>query len=355
MNLKEDHLDGKKLMMVVYSLQSENVLFAHQKTIVEKLAKEFSNVFVLSIYDEVKNIVASSTIPALGCGWRSKSKIGRVVSFVYFFFKQMWSFKPDIVFYHMTDTHCALVSPLSRFFKAKQVLWYAHTSKSLALKISYLFVDNVITSTRGSCPVVGKKVITVGQSVDGDKFKFQPRFRGYRSGVSIGRLDESKRIPYIVKEFDKLVKRGVISKIHFFGEPSNDVEKEKWISVEEKLLSESPWFSQSLRGKLQHSEIPARLTGYDFFVHAFQGSLDKTLIEATLLGIPVITINSEYLNEFGNWPACTFKSTLLEQFIAICSLNSEEMKQLLLLRRSLAVQKHGIDQWVKKVKECLET
>jgi len=118
MNLKEDHLDGKKLMMVVYSLQSENVLFAHQKTIVEKLAKEFSNVFVLSIYDEVKNIVASSTIPALGCGWRSKSKIGRVVSFVYFFFKQMWSFKPDIVFYHMTDTHCALVSPLSRFFKA---------------------------------------------------------------------------------------------------------------------------------------------------------------------------------------------------------------------------------------------
>ena len=43
--------------------------------------------------------------------------------------------------------------------------------------------------------------------------------------------------------------------------------------------------------------LPDLLNGNDVFIHAFQGSLDKTLIEATLAGLPVITINNEYLNE----------------------------------------------------------
>ncbi len=55
------------------------------------------------------------------------------------------------------------------------------------------------------------------------------------------------------------------------------------------------------KSSLAYGENTVRLQTYDCFIHSFQGSLDKTIVEATFLGLPVITINNEYRNIFGSW------------------------------------------------------
>lgn len=47
---------------------------------------------------------------------------------------------------------------------------------------------------------------------------------------------------------------------------------------------------------LSHEKIPEVLSKSDLFIHAFQGSLDKTTVEAVLMGLPLISINHEVNN-----------------------------------------------------------
>ena len=87
------------------------------------------------------------------------------------------------------------------------------------------------------------------------------------------------------------------------------------------------------------------LNGNDVFIHAFQGSLDKTLIEATLAGLPVITINNEYLNEFGTWSQRNTSIDLDNEFSAFMSSPNDQIAKLCKTRQQIAITKHSFDQW----------
>jgi hypothetical protein len=90
------------------------------------------------------------------------------------------------------------------------------------------------------------------------------------------------------------------------------------------------------------------LSSFDFFIHAFEGSLDKTLIEATLSGIPVITSNLEYSKDFGSWTGATTLN-LVDEYLAITTLTDFEISRELERRYAVAASKHSLTQWTDRL------
>ena len=138
------------------------------------------------------------------------------------------------------------------------------------------------------------------------------------------------------------------------GSPSNAKQESYASKVQSSYhdFVESGWLS--FKPSLSREEIPNFLLKQDLFIHAYRGSLDKTLVEATLFGMPVITNNEEYLNEFGRWGAARLTgSTLLDEAQSFFS-NSDESRSFELIRRqNIALESHGLEQWATKISEIL--
>jgi hypothetical protein len=105
-------------------------------------------------------------------------------------------------------------------------------------------------------------------------------------------------------------------------------------------------------GPINRKALPALLTSMGIFVHAFQGSLDKALLEATLMCNPVATVNIGYLKIFGPWSRSKSKDEkqfIIDEITAIQGHNLEKLSQELIRRRNLVLKNHTLESWLTKV------
>jgi hypothetical protein len=91
----------------------------------------------------------------------------------------------------------------------------------------------------------------------------------------------------------------------------------------------------------------------DFFVHAYEGSLDKTLIESTLVRLPVITLNQEYHAIFGTWSGDKIP-TLQSEYQAMRSLGAQVLEAEIDRRFKLAEYSHSYSNWIEKITKILK-
>jgi glycosyltransferase involved in cell wall biosynthesis len=293
----------KRLMAVVYSMDPMHPVFGHQNSMVVELSKSFE-ISVVSLHDKGNAYRDINGISVYPINWQSNNKIRNIFKLYQVLFAIVLRHKPTIVFCHMTEVASAIYGPVLFVMCIPQVLWYAHTSLSPGLRISKFFATKIISSTPGSIPISGKKIEYLGQMVDhrifiNEDFRVPPS-SGVIRAIHVGRLDPSKRIDLLCEifQFDILKHRDIY--LDFIGGPTRkNIEYAKLIkfrfeghrnAVRIRFLGTQDKFS--IRNHLKNSHI---------FVHAFSGSLDKVLIEATLMGLPVITCNSEYHKEFGFW------------------------------------------------------
>ena len=259
----------------------------------------------------------------------------------------------NFVFYHMTDLHAAVWSPVVRLRQKKQFLWYAHTHRSRYLVFASKWVTNVITSTLGSCPISGNKVLVIGQAIDSSKFSpIQSSRLIPERLIHIGRFDKSKNVPLMIESVTKIKKAHPGVSLTLVGAPSNQV-SERW--AEEVRESSTQAVAQGwlrFQSSISRTEFPEVLSGYDCFFHAYQGSLDKTLIESTMLRVPVITINREYIAIFGSW-AQSSEPNLEREYLAFRNLTPLEVSSELNRRLKIAQDHHSLTNWVSQLKSIL--
>ena len=108
---------------------------------------------------------------------------------------------------------------------------------------------------------------------------------------------------------------------------------------------------------IQRSQIPATLREESCFIHAFEGSLDKTLVEATLSGIPVATINKEYIESFGSWSNLNplRPLNLEDEFHALLSCDQVSLDNEISRRRKIAIDNHDLDGWITRLIGILDS
>lgn len=327
-------------------------VLSHQPEVVSALSMSFRNITVITAGSS--KFSTSSNIGIVSTSWQPREKLRSIFWFYRKTLPVIFSGDFDSVFFHMTDVQCALISPLLRIMGKKQVLWYAHTSKSNYLKFASFWVSTIATSTVGSCPIRSPKVKAIGQGVNPLNFPAMSFTQlSFDNLIHIGRFDKSKNIDLLISSVIELRKIFAHLNLVIIGSPANS-ESESWAS--QLIASSSPLVSEGwlhFAPAVPRSEFPKQMRGKGCFFHAYTGSLDKTLIESTMMGVPVITVNPEYLRIFGSWSSL-HNPSLIEEFIAFRATSKTAIEGELSRRLSISIDQHSLANWVTQLTKLIQ-
>ena len=152
-----------RLLITNYTMSSTHSVLSHQSDCVRNLSPYFEQVFVLT--GSCNSEPPPENVNVVNANWDSNARVQSIFRFLKNFWRIVIRFKPQVVFSHMTTLQSVLMGPILRLLRIRHVMWYAHTSSSFLLRIAYLFSDSVVTSTVGSFPWQGKKVVAIGLSL----------------------------------------------------------------------------------------------------------------------------------------------------------------------------------------------
>ena len=343
---------SSKLLVFNYVMDVADPLLSHQHEAVKELAQGFDQVTVIT--GQVGEYESSPTVKVHSTNWVSGRPISNIANLLKTALPIIIRGRYNSVFFHMTDVQAAILSPLIWLRRRKQYLWYAHTFKSKYLIFASFWASGILSSTKGSCPIKNSRVITIGQAIDTDKFiKRKNTYFEFNKLIHIGRFDKSKNIDILIDEFKQL--RAIHSEItlELIGNTSNS----ESLSWAQQVVTDSQSSIDSnaviFKKAIKRGEIPEVLAGSDCFFHAYIGSLDKSLIEATMVGIPVVTLNPEYIQIFGRW--CSDKTlTLGSEYLALRSLSQSDLRLEIDRRFKVANDHHSLKNWIKQLELILK-
>jgi len=341
-----------KLLVFNYSMNQTSLLFSHQPKVVERLTREFDEIDVVTA--ETFSGIPEHGVRIFSVGWNEGSTLSNLYRFLKNSVPLLWKHRKGVLFSHMTDVQSALVSPLCWLLRIKHVLWYAHTRSSPYLNFSYPFLNSLVTSTPGSCPKKGKKVVAIGQAIDHSlllQAVTPPRVPPV-SWYHIGRIDESKNLELIIDCLSIQRHQNPEINLHFYGAPSSAQSEYSFNKLVSKYGS-SDWIT--FHGELLPSQLVEVSKKHDAFIHAFWGSLDKALLEAISLRRIVVSANPEYMNEFQNRIIkkedlkTELRSQITEIYCSSPSLVSEEIER----KSNIVIKRHTLDGWILRLSEIL--
>ncbi len=333
-------------------MDESDQVFSHQSQTVKALATRYQRVTVLT--GRVGSSLFPDNVEIFTSNWRPRKRFKSAISFLRIFFQIVRKSKVDSVFSHMTDVQSALIAIPLKTLKIPHFLWYAHKSQSIYLRFCSRIVTGIISSTEGSIPINSPRVTLIGQAID---LKLFPPKRDLVCPpvkfIHIGRLDPSKNVSEIISSIEILRLKDPRIELLIVGSPSSDkyFEYSKNLMIENEKAIKEGWLRfvpQVLR-----SELSELLQNSDCFIHAFRGSLDKTLVEATASMLPVISVNHEYKLEFGSWQNENLSITLLTELRGLMNKSPSEVSSELCRRREKVMTHHSLDNWIEKLDEIL--
>lgn len=341
-------MSDTRILIYNYSMNSDNSVFSHQLQIANSIHASIPNTAIITSECQRTESELQRFPFANSLCWKPSQSVRNLFRLIVAFFKSEKNFKPDIVFFHMTNLQSCLLGPVYKILRKKQILWYAHRSNPLTLRISGLFMDKLLTSTPGSIPD-GYPAIPIGQAIDTNLFDFYDP--GYQLSeikmIHVGRLDPSKKIAELIEFAETNRQNFNISHITFVGtfSPENRDYFESIIFRHKKLID-----SRFVRfvGAQNRLALTSILKKHNLFLHFFDGSLDKALLEAVCFGIPAVSINSEFLSIFGSCSGAGAKEVgfLEKEIAALRSLSTGELRELSVARSETVRDHHSIESWL---------
>jgi hypothetical protein len=340
----------RKLLVINYSMNENDPLLSHQIEAVRSLSRTFSQVMVIT--SNLGPALLPSNVTVKDLKWSQRSVAGNTFNFFRVILPLIIR-RDVVIFSHMTDVQAALIAPVAKILGVKHYQWYAHATFSRYLKWSRVWVNGVITSTSGSCPIAGKKVFPIGQAIIPESFEFIARQQNkLTKALHVGRFDPSKNIHLIAETCIMISKNETPITFTQIGNPTTDLARRyaKSFELEYADLIENQVIM--VKPSILRTEIASYMAANDFFIHAYVGSLDKTLIEATLSGLPVITLNPEYQSQFGTWSGLT-NPNLYSEYMALKNLDTAELNIELERRRLVCEREHSLENWTGKLTTIL--
>lgn len=340
----------KNLLVFNFRMDLDNQVLSHQVEAVNALAKHFRNVTVIT--GAIGRVAVDENVTVMSSEWRENQPIRNAIGFFRLAIPAI--LKTDCVFSHMTDVQSSMVGLFTRLLSRRHFLWYAHTHKSVYLRVAHFFIDGVVTSTMGSCPLTGAKIYPIGQAINLESFNFRKvSLTTPRNFTHVGRLDPLKNIEILIEATRKAISDGNDLKLEFVGAPSSgNLEYVAKLKLDSTDFIKLGWLN--FRGPLTRIEIPEYLASKDAFMHAYMGSLDKAILEATSIGIPVVTINPEYLKEFGTWGKCDLNSVSLESELrALLLTKISEINSECERRSDIVSSQHSLKAWAAAISRLL--
>lgn len=337
--------------MLNYCMDTEHPVLSHQVQAVNSLANVFDEVVVIT--GQLGTFQVSKNVRVISSNWTKEQPIRNFFKFMRVILPMLLTQEFTSIFSHMTEVQSALISPITKLLRIRHYLWYAHAHRSKYLVWCHFWLTGIITSTPGSCPIGGSKVHPIGQAINNEDFVFTAKEKLMLTEfIHIGRFDPSKRVENIIQAIMQIRSLGGDQRLKLIGSPSTNSAK-----IEAQKLKAKYSFAVS-EGWLQfidsipRSSVTAYLLDSDVFIHSYIGSLDKTLVEATMIGLPVVTINPEYISQFGSW-SMAVPVTLVDEVEALLACAPKELTFELQRRREYSVLSHSLLHWTDELSRIL--
>lgn len=320
----------------------------------EKFASRLKQVYAVGLSGGKHNLPKNVTVYSLGKE-KGYSKPRQLFLLQKFLFKNLS--KADGVFVHMAPIFAVLSFPLAKIFNKKLILWYAHGSVTLLLKLAEKCVDKILTASPESCRLKNRvKIEVIGHGIDTNLFKPSPKNNTQLKDkhfiiLAPGRISPSKNQKTIVEAIDVLVNKMNIKdiKLQFVGSPLEYYEKEYYQQlkkiVEEKRLGDYIEFL----GSILYRDMPKCYQNSDLVLNAsFTGSIDKVVLEAMASGNLVLTCNEAYAPILDK--KYMFKRKEPRELAEkISNLKGAARDENL---REIVVKNHNLDNLIKKITQC---
>jgi glycosyltransferase involved in cell wall biosynthesis len=339
----------QNVLIFNFVMDVQDQVLSHQSEVVVNLAAHFGRVDVIT--GRIGLCSSPPNVSVKSSDWVPGQNLRNGLKFIFCLIRQLKNGKPDVVFSHMTQVQSLLAGPFLMILGIRHVLWYAHTKNNFSLRICSLFVNQIVTSTNGSCPIKTKKVIAIGQSIRiSDFLELEKREMNYFKLFTFGRFDPLKDIENLISSAAKLHEHDSRVSLLIVGSPSSQrfFDYARHVTMESQSFVDAGWLRFS--SAIPRAQIFSAMRELGCFIHSYRGSLDKSLLEATLMRKPVLTVNSEYIQIFGSWSQDIYSDvTLVREYESLISLTPHEIGMELDRRIQLIIQNHSVESWYPRL------
>jgi hypothetical protein len=332
MNQKQS---GGNLVFLNFVTDKSDPLLGFSHDWVDKIRQHFNHTTVVSGKIGVASL--RKNVDLVEVGWERGHSFRN-------FFRSLWKInssilksKPHVVFTHMNYWFSIFAFPASLFVGARRVLWYAHSTGSLSLRVALTLSHKVITPIVESFPFSSQKVIAIGHAVDDAKFVvYRKDLSTIETFVHVGRADSIKRIDFITDTLRNYRKKFSDFDLSFIQVGSNFRSDETLL----KSDADEDWIK--CVESVDRDRLPNLLIDQKVFLHARLGSIDKAPLEAALAGLIVLTDDPLTYRELGSSEVMGEYTGLASQLEILHELSESERVKLQYVQRQNVLKNHSL-------------
>jgi glycosyltransferase involved in cell wall biosynthesis len=272
--------------------------------------------------------------------------------------------RPDVVFSHMNPLLLGLAGPFLWIRRVPSILWYAHASLTIRLRIAHFFASKVVTSLPNSYPYKKDKVAVIGHGIDTELFSpgVHKPTQGPPVVLCISRLGTVKDQETLVRATRLLVDRmGPCFKVILRGSTPNDESlryKEHLETLVEDLnLTEAIVILPSV----PQEALPLMYRECAIHVNLTPvGSADKVAWESMACGKITLVANPDFVETLAPFQdQLLFEhgdaQSLADRLAHFLAMPGPERDRIGLHLRSQVIMKHSLDGLAGKLIEVFST
>jgi glycosyltransferase involved in cell wall biosynthesis len=324
------------------------------------LAQRCDRVFVVTMETGKVEVERNVTVLPISAGG-ARSKIQKLGSFYRIVFRLLRNQKIDACFAHMTPLLAALFSPLARLYNVPVLLWYAHGTVSLELRIAHSVVERCVTSTPEGFPLKSTKLRVLSQGIDIERFSPQnaPGTEYDRTLIAVGRLAPRKHVREILEAVSLVRRQFPDVRLEVFGGPmtTNDVD----YSVGLRVYAVDLGIESAVKfvGAVPFDEIAGVYARGLVFVNLSEtGSLDKAILEGMASGCIPISRNRSFAalaraNRLDLLVPAEGADAVAAAITRVLTLPKQDREALQRTVREVVVQEHSLSVLLDRIMEQL--
>ncbi len=333
-----------RVLIVTQKVDStdDNLGFFHRW--IEEFAKHNTSITTICLYEGEHHLPENVRVLSLG----KEHGVSRL-KYIKRFFAYIWRERKnyDAVFVHMNQIYVILGGLFWRLCKKKIGLWYTHGSVSFSLLVATFLAHVVFTASDKSFRITSKKKQIVGHGIDIDLFKpsIEKRDTDACTIVSVGRIAPVKKLEVLIRALPLVLAQKPNAHLCLYGLPQDAQEKQyqnqlftlvHTLGLQDKVI---------FGGGVLYTDLPKVLGNADIFVQASQtGSVDKSVLEALAMNIPVVSTNGA----FKAFPGVVYVGMSTKE-IARALVSGHQGGDV----RDYIVQNHSLQGLIKKISNVL--
>ena len=357
-----------KLLIVTQKVDENDAILGFFHRWVEEFAKHCERVTVICLYEGEHHLPGNVKVLSLGKEARvqgatlrssgAKRKSGKRsflarAKYILRFYRYIWRERKnyDAVFVHMNPIYVVLGGVLWRIWKKKIALWYTHKQVDLKLRVAEKLANVIFTASKESFRLPSKKVKIMGHGIDVERFTLKT-VKNNKGGklhiITVGRISPIKDYETLVFAVEILVKKNIPICVSVIGD-APDAKQKMYASYIHSLIKEKNLeLVFSFCGTIPNKNLVQALQKADVFVNmSHTGSLDKAILEAMAIGLPVLTSNEALVSILGKENAgLMFEKgdarDFADKIIEIKNTDSNKHDKLSNELRNIVVKNHNI-------------